>query len=218
MARPSPQEITRAVLDRYPRTYGEDLGIRSPGSPSGLFRTLVMALLMGARIRADIAAEAARALFQKRWNSPQAMVDAGWDGRAQTLNQAGYARYDERTSTMLGDTSQQILDQYRGDLRRLRKEAGNDPGDQRRLLQEFPGMGRISVDIFFREVQRAWEELYPFADKKALGAARRLGLGEDARALTRLAEGDDYARLVSGLVRTDLDKAYDEVTEAASRS
>jgi endonuclease III len=217
VARPSRHHIAQAVLARYPATYGEELGVRSPATPSGSFRILTMALLMGARIRADVALAAARALARQRWNTPQAMAAATWAERAQTLNRAGYARYDERTSTMLGDTAQAVIVHYHGDLRRLRDAAGRDVNRERRSLQELPGIGATSADIFLREIQRAWNEAYPFADRRALSAADRLGLGDDVRALTRIATGDDFARLVSGLVRTDLDKAYDEVLSAASR-
>jgi hypothetical protein len=62
----------------------------------------------------------------------------------------------------------------------------------------------VGVDIFFREVQGVWDELYPFADKLALRAAERHGLGKDAVALSKLVPRDDFPRLVSALVRDEL--------------
>jgi hypothetical protein len=112
---------------------------------------------------------------------------------------------------MLGDSAQRLLDEYRGDLRRLREAAGRDARAEHRLLQEFAGIGPTSADIFCREAQRAWDELYPFADRRARRAAGRLGLGDDPRMLSQLVDLKDFARLVDGLVRTDLDKAYDDV-------
>jgi hypothetical protein len=47
-------------------------------------------------------------------------------------------------------------------------------------LKEFKGLGDVGVDIFFREVQVAWQELRPFADRRTLDAAGRLGLPKDA--------------------------------------
>ncbi len=52
------------------------------------------------------------------------MAAASWADRAEVLNGAGYARYDERTSTMLGQTAELLLRDYGGDLRRLRERAG----------------------------------------------------------------------------------------------
>ncbi len=204
------------MLERYPRTFGEELGVRSLDMPSALFRLLVMALLMSARIRAPIAFDAAKALSRHGWRTAKRMAEASWEERARALNEAGYARYDERTSTMLGDTAGLLLDRYGGDLRRLRDEAGRDPAAERRLLKQFKGVGEVGVDIFFREAQRSWSELYPFADRRALEAASRLGLGRDAAALCELAPDDDFARLVSGLVRVELDDAYDDVKADAA--
>lgn len=215
MARPGRRALAREVTRRYPRTFAQDLGARSVGSPSGAFRVLVMALLMSARIRASVALDAARALVDHGWTTPQRMAGATWSERARVLNRAGYARYDERTSRMLGDTAEQLLDRYRGDLRRLREEAERDPATERRLLKRFPGIGDVGVDIAFRELQRDWDELAPFADRRALAAAARLGLGSDLAALRRVAGGDDLVLLVNGLVRVDLDDAYDDVRAAA---
>jgi hypothetical protein len=77
---------------------------------------------------------------------------------------------------MLGETSALLLDRYKGDLRRLREEAGHQPATERKLIKECKGIGDVGADIFFREVQRDWSELFPFADKRALQAAKRFGL------------------------------------------
>jgi hypothetical protein len=119
----------------------------------------------------------------------------------RVLNENGYARFDERTATMLGDACDLLLERYQGDLRKLREEAGRDPAQERRLLKEVKGIGDVGVDIFFREVQVAWDELYPFADRRALDAARRLGLPGDARALARGHDPRSFTRLVAALVR-----------------
>jgi endonuclease III len=217
VAHPSKSRIAGAVLRRYPRTYGEELGLRSLKTPAALFKLLVMALLMSARIRASVAFDAATALFAERWTTARAMAAASWEQRAKVLNRAGYARYDERTSTMLGETSTFLIEYYRGDLRRLRDEAGQDPSAERRLLKQCKGIGDVGVDIFFREAQRAWTELYPFADHRALTAGKHLGLGHEVVNLRRLAAGDDFVRLVNGLARVDLDDAYDEIATDAAR-
>ena len=169
MSEAAPRDLAGAVLQLYPRTFSEELGLRSLDTPSGSFRLLVMALLMSARIRASTALDAARALFRRRWTTPSRMADAPWDERARVLNESGYARYDERTSTALGDTAQLIVDRYGGDLRRLRCAADRDPTVERRLLKQCKGIGDVGVDIFFREAQRTWAELYPFADRRPPG-------------------------------------------------
>jgi hypothetical protein len=130
------EAVVRALLERYPRSYAEELGI-DPASnrPTDLFRLLTAALLFSARISADIAVAAAEALTEAGWTSAERVAAATWEERARTLNEAGYARYDERTSSMLGDTASFLLEHYGGDLRRLREQAERDPGALRRLLK-----------------------------------------------------------------------------------
>ena len=160
--------------------------------------------------------EAARALADQGWTTAQKMAEATWEQRTRTLNQAGYARYDESTSRMLGDTAEMLLDKYGGDLRKLRDAAARDPGRERALLKECKGIGEVGADIFCREAQVAWDELFPFADRRALEAARRLGLEGDAETLAGRVSRKDYPRLLAALVRTGLANDFDEVLEAAS--
>lgn len=215
--KPGRQELAQAVLERYGRTFAEELGIRlDRAGPADFFRLLTFALLASTRIGHDTAREAARALQRRGWTTPRKMARSTWRQRTDTLNRAGYARYDESTSRMLGDTTELLLDAYRGDLRRMREEAERDPKRERRLLKRFKGIGDSGADIFLREAQAAWEELHPFADPKALEAARRLGLGTSPEALARLVPKREFPRLVAGLVRCALEKGYDEVRESAA--
>jgi endonuclease III len=218
MAAPSKDRIVEALLERHGQTYAAELGIDlERNTPSVLYRWLCAATLLSARIGASAAMQAARALAEEGWTTAQKMADATWEQRTRTLNQAGYARYDESTSRMLGDTAEMLLEKYQGDLRRLRDAAERDPGRQRALLKECKGIGDVGADIFCREAQVAWDELFPFADRRALEAAGRLGLEDDAETLAGRVSRRDYPRLLAALVRTRLANDFDGVLEAASR-
>lgn len=214
---PTNRSLVASLLDRHPRSHAEELGIDvAKNTPAPLFRWLVVSVLFSARISADQAQSAAAALFDKGWTTPAKMAEATWRQKVTVLNRSGYARYDESTSRYLGADCDLLLERWKGDLRRLRDEAERDPKRQRALLRQFKGIGDVGVDIFFREAQLAWDELYPFADKRALGAAKKLGLGDDAKALARLvSRRRDLPRLLSALVRVDLDKTWDEVRRDA---
>jgi len=213
----SDRALAAALLERHGRTFGEELGIDvEQGTPAPLFRLLCAALLMSARIGHGLALDAARALAEEGWRTPAAMADSTWERRAQVLNASGYARYDERTAAMLGDVVERLNDQYGGDLRRLRDAAERDPAAERRLLTELRGIGDVGADIFFREAQAAWDELRPFADRRALETARRLGLPRDADGLAGLVSRADFPRLVAALVRTGLEHDEDAVRAAAA--
>jgi endonuclease III len=196
---PTQRDIARALLDRYGRTFAEELGIDvAKNTPSPLFRLLCAAALMSARISSSIAVEAARNLAKRGWRTPQKLADSTWQQRVQALNAAGYTRYQERTATMLGELAEHLLERWGGDLRRLREEAGRYPKAERKLLEEFKGVGEVGVDIFFREVQAA-----------------RLNLPRDPAKLADLVGRSDYPRLAAALVRVELDDDYDAVRKAA---
>lgn len=210
--------VVQAVLKRSGRTFGEELGIDvKRNTPAPLFQLLVFSILSSARIGHGAALSAARALERAGWTTPRKMAGTTWRQRTNTLNRSGYARYDESTSRMLGDTAQLLLEEYGGDLRKLRERAGRDVKEERRLLKQFKGIGDVGANIFLREAQAAWGEAAPFLDQRAAKAAGRLGLPRDpARLAGLLRQKREFPRLVAGLVRVELENGYDEVREAAA--
>jgi endonuclease III len=217
MAGPNKTKIARAVIALHPKSYADALRIDlTKNTPAPLYQWLIASLLFSARISAEIAQNAAKALFEEGWRTPKAMAEVSWAERTKVLNRSGYARYDESTSRYIADTTRLLLDRYDGDLRGLREAAERDPARERDLLKKFKGIGEVGADIFFREAQGAWDELYPFADKRALAAAEKLGLGGDAKTLARLVGRKDLPRLLTALVRVDLGKETDEVLKRAA--
>jgi endonuclease III len=212
------EALIGALLKRFGRTYAEDAGIRLADQPAPLYQLLVLATLISARISADIAVAAARELFAAGYRTPRAMLAASWQDRVDALGRGHYKRYDERTATMLGDGAALVIERWHGDLRRLRDEAGGDPGRIAALLQEFPGIGPAGASIFLREVQAVWPSVAPYVDDRVRAGARELGLPGDPEALAqRAGSARDLARLAAALVRVTLSKtAADEVKQAAA--
>ncbi len=195
----------KTLLDRHGRTFCDEIGIDiAANTPAPLFQWLVASTLYSARIGAGQATAAARGLIAAGLTTPARMARASWDRRVAVLGAHGYKRFDESTATLLGDTAARLLDAHGGDLRRLRKACDRDPAVEHAELQAFKGIGQLGADIFCREAQAAWPELYPFADKKALTAARRLGLPGDGAGLAALVPQAEFPRLVAALVRAAL--------------
>jgi len=215
MSSPSTTALVRTVLDDYGRTYAGEMGIRLEDRPAPLFQLLVGALLLSARIPAGNAVEAASALIDAGLTTPEKMAGATWQERVGVITWHGYKRYDERTSTMLGETAELLLDRYGGDLRRLREEAGHDPAAEKRLVKAFKGIDDVGADIFLREVQAVWDELYPYVDGRVGKAAESIGLPGDAKGLAGLVDREDFPRFVAGLVRIDLGKEREVVLQKA---
>lgn len=204
-------KIIERLLERHGTLFSAELGLDlQKNTPSVLFRWLCAALLMSARISRDKAMAAAQALSDAGWTTAAKMSESKWEERVKVLNRAGYARYDESTARMLGDTASLLLDDYDGDLRQLRAAADDDAGQQRERLKACKGIGDVGADIFFRELQAVWPEHYPFLDAKARAAAQQLGLPDNAQDLADHVSRARFARLATALVRAELEDITQE--------
>jgi hypothetical protein len=197
---------TKTLLSEAGHTYAEDAGIILKDQPAALFKLLVLANLLSTRINSDIAVAAARELFEAGGGTARGMAKLTWQQRVDALGRAHYVRYDESTSTRLGDMAEKVIEDYDGDLRRLPQKAGRDADTARVMLQEFPGIGPVGAEIFCREAQAVWPWLRPSFDSVALKGADRLGLPTDPKRLAELVGERDLARLASALVRVAKDK------------
>lgn len=197
------QDLADRLVDRHGTTYAEQAGITLRDKPSPLYRLLVLSMLLSARISADIAVSAASELSTAGYRTPQRMLEATWQQRVDALGRGHYRRYDERTATQLADGAQLLLDDNRGDLRRLRSE--QHPGEVAQRLQKFPGIGPTGAAIFCREAQGVWPELAPTLDDKVLQGAEKLGLPTSTDRLAALVDRADLPRLAAGCVRAALD-------------
>lgn len=176
-------------------------------TPSPLYRLLVLAVLLSARISSSLAVAAARELSSAGWRTARSMSESSHRDRVAALGRAGYRRFDERTATMLGHGAELLLESWGGDLRRLHAEVDGDVPALRRALQRVPGIGPLGSAIFCREVQGVWRDVAPFVDDRAAEGARVLGLPTSAAQLARLVPPEDLPRLVAACVRASLEKS-----------
>jgi hypothetical protein len=195
----------RELLDRHGRTYAEEARITLRDKPAPLYQLLVLTTLLSVRIKADIAVAAARELFGAGWRTPRRMAGATWQQRVDALGRAHYVRYDESTATSLGEGAQRVLEDYRGDLRRMRADADGDVAALRGALTGFRRIGDTGAHIFCREAQAVWPELRPYFDDRALRVAGEVGLPKDPKRLADLVAPDELAALSAALVRYGLD-------------
>jgi len=222
------RRLTRRLLARVGRGYAEALGFPVTSNPSSLFRLLLLCVLTSGEREYRRAASIAEALVRQGWDSAARLADSGYDERVAVIRSAGGGRANGRTngrandrandraerwSATLGDLATAVVRRYGGDLRRLRGQARRDQAAQRRLLCGLPGVTDAAVDLFFRDVQVIWPEAGPFADRRSLRAAARLGLGGSVAELDALTAGrsEKLAWLAGALARIDLEGRYDEI-------
>ncbi|MEZ5239668.1 MAG: hypothetical protein R2716_12235 [Microthrixaceae bacterium] len=202
-----PTATVEDLLERHGRTYASEARIRlSRNTPAPLFQLLCTSLLISARISADAAISAARGLWDAGLTTPQKMCSETWEARTRVLNRSGYARYDESTSRYLASTAETLIEDWHGDLRKLRSAADGDLEELRGHLVGFKGIGPLGADVFIREVQAVWDEYVPFVDDRSLEYADALELPSDPERLHELVGGDArrFARFLAALVRSHL--------------
>jgi endonuclease III len=211
------RELVQRLLSRHGQTYAEESGIRLADRPGPLYQLLVVSTLLSARISSNVALAAARELFADGYKTPAKMLEASWQDRVDALGRGHYRRYDERTSTLLGEAAEMCQRRWGGDVRQLRERTAGNVDRMRRYLTEFPGIGPTGADIFLREVQAVWPEVAPYFDRRALAGAAKLSLPTSPEALARLVDADHVAALASALVRVNLDHRVEEDVRSAAK-
>jgi len=105
------------LLKLFP-LYSEDLGI-DLSTPSGRFSWFVASILFGARISEQIAAKTYQ-YFEAAGiiDTPDKIIEAGWDSLVEILDAGGYVRYDFSTATKLLEIMT-VLQQNYGSLENL---------------------------------------------------------------------------------------------------
>ena len=208
------KDVVRTLLDQHGTTYAEDAGITMADKPAPLWQLLVLSLLLSARISSEIAVAAARELFDAGCGTAHGTRDTTWQHRVDALGRGHYRRYDERTSTQLGELADVVMEEYAGDLRRLHERA-DDVGDLDEALQQFKGIGPAGAAIFLREVQGVWPDIAPYVDDLAAKGADRLGLPNDPDKVANLVSAKELPRLVAAFVRASRDEDVVEDVEDA---
>jgi len=193
--RPEESRIEKidALLALFP-LYSEDLGI-DLSEPAGRVRWFLASILFGARISERIAVNTYRQFEMAAVDTPEAIVEAGWDRLVEILDSGGYVRYDFSTASKLLDIMNTLKQKY-GSLENLYRQAA-DAKDVERCLQEFKGVGPVTVQIFLRELRGQWK-IQPAISKIAQSTARNLDidLGEF--------EEQRLARIETALVKLGL--------------
>jgi endonuclease III len=199
------KRLVRSLLEHAGTTYAEEAGVRLKDQPMPLFQLLTLCMLASKPIDAAIAMQAARELFRAGLRTPQSVLRGDRADMIRAFGRAHYVRYDESSATRLADIAAAVRDEYGGDLRKLADRSDHDVQAAARLLKQFKGIGDTGSDIFLREIQDVWSWARPYFDKRAVTAARDLGLPADPDELSALAPRNN-AKLAAALVRVSLDE------------
>lgn len=215
------KQTIKKLLTCFPQTFSEELGIDlCSRNEKEVFKWFLASLLFGARISSKIAAKTYKQFEMRGLVTPEAIQEAGWDRLVEVLDEGGYARYDYKTADMLLNITRRLQDQSDGKIVKL-IEAAATYEELKKRLEEFKGIGPVTVNIFLRELRDTWSEADPPLQKFVILAARHLNFietNDSGKALEQLkqvwkgneVEGKSFIHLESALLRFGKDYCTEE--------
>ncbi len=171
------KETIKTFMEKYRGRFSTELGIDlSAGRSRDVFKWFLASVLFGARISEGIVIKTYRVFASRNVVSPKAIVDTGWDGLVEILDEGGYVRYDFKSATKLLDLCRNMIEKYDTDLASLHAAAA-DPADlEQRLKSLAKGIGDVTVNIFLREMRGIWDKADPLPSDLVLIASKRIGV------------------------------------------
>lgn len=165
------------LIKKHGQLYSEQLKINLDYSKkeSEIFKWFLASLLFGKPIREEQAMNTFRLFMVEKLNTPDRILAAGWDFLVQILDLGGYVRYDFSTATKLLNIMKELKKKYQGKLTNIHKKAKNSK-DLENLLQEFKGIGPITVNIFLRELRHIWPKANPEPSQLVKDTAKKLNI------------------------------------------
>jgi hypothetical protein len=138
------------------KIYSKELGIDlKSGKEEEIFKWFLACLLFGRPIQQEVAKRTYFEFGKEGVLSPGKILEAGWNKLVEILDRGHYVRYDFSTATKLLEISEELKLRY-GSLGELLRQSKNRR-DLETRLQEFKGIGPVTVRIFLRELKN-WQK------------------------------------------------------------
>jgi hypothetical protein len=215
-SRPQPRAVDEiAIASRVVAAlggrYSTEMGIDVDQGDDEIERWFLAATLFGTRISARVAERTFRVFADHGLSRVALASEFTWDALVALLDEGGYTRYDFRTATRLHVLADVVRAEYEGRAARL-GVMFRTYSELREALDELPGWGPVTIELFLRELRGVWPGAEPPTAPRAVQAALHLGLWRENGTETSLAcvrrlateSGLDVRDLESGLVRLSL--------------
>ncbi|KAK2728333.1 hypothetical protein CKAH01_11130 [Colletotrichum kahawae] len=225
---------------KKPKDEDEELPLLTyPDSSLTPFQNLVAALMLSKPISHRLGLRTINTLLNEPFGlrTLRDVDEAGFEGRRKVMWEAR-TQHKEKSAAQLGDLVEGVrgicghdgegeedgsVEQMEG-LRAQVKDSKSVEEAQKKvekiLTGGIKGIGPTGAGIFLRRVQGDWEEVFPYADQRALEVAVKFGLieeGDGAQELAESVEDDrgEFVRLLDVLVGIQLEKKTEEALEKA---
>jgi len=171
------REASNLLIEKLGQKYSEILKINlKSGEDKEVFKWFLAAVLFGAPITESAVIKTYNCFKEHGVQTPGKILETGWDGLVEILDEGSYTRYDFKTADKLLEVMNHLVTQYEGSLNLLHRQASNSLDVEKRLKALGKGIGDITVSIFLRELRDIWEKADPKPTPLVVLAAKNLGI------------------------------------------
>lgn len=167
----------------YGVPYSKMLGIRLY-SDEGVLKWFLAAILYSKPIRESSATKTYKIFEKRKITTAKKILETGWDGLVEILDEGGYTRYDFSSADKLLEVFGKLDKNYHGSLNELYARSRDFEDLENRLKSLGKGIGDITVSIFLRDMRKIWRKAKPKPSPLVRLAMRNLGI-EDLEQFAR---------------------------------
>jgi len=183
----------KAFVQKLGQRYSEILGINvDSGDDNEIFKWFLAAVLFGAPITESAVLKTYRCFENHGVLTPKKIVETGWQGLVNILDEGSYVRYDYKTADKLLLVNGNLNKKYGGSLNKLHREAADSADLEKRLKELGKGIGDVTVSIFLRELRGVWGKADAKPTPLVVLAAKNLGIIKNESPEKALVELKDF--------------------------
>lgn len=169
------KEHLKTLVESLGEKYSDILGINLSGKDDKeIFKWFFASVLFGAPITETSVVKTYKCFEKRGVLSPDKILETGWDGLVEILDEGTYTRYDFKTATKLLEVMNTLKAKYGGSLNRLHNEAKDSLDLEKRIKELGKGIGDVTVSIFLRDLRDIWRKADPKPTPLVTLAAKKL--------------------------------------------
>jgi len=189
------REATNLLVEKFGRKYSDILGIDLKTRDDGeVFKWFLASVLFGAPIKESSAIKTYKCFKKYDILTPQKIIQTGWQGLVDILDEGTYTRYDFRTSDKLLEVMGNLVTKYEGSLNLVHERASDSYDLEKRLKDLGKGVGDVTVSIFLRELRDLWKKADSKPTSLVILAAKNLGIVREEGPERALGELEEFWR------------------------
>ena len=146
----------------FGKPYSEILGINLKfGKDEEIVKWFLASILYSKPIRESSATKTYFCFLKHGVTNAKKILQTGWQGLVDILDEGGYTRYDFSTADKLLEVFGNLEKVYGGSLNRLHELAKDSKDLEKKLKLLGKGIGDVTVSVFLREMRDVWRKADP---------------------------------------------------------